>query len=133
MVGPTVARIDFICTPNDASTSTIRFLFANCSSSSTNTLPPSSYFLSKSRVGYLYLVHGSLGFIGVFRSTLPATVLPPAFSSPSPTVISMPGSLAGAFSLGFLSLFNVSTSVFAGAFTRIPSSVKSTVCGAGSS
>ena len=133
MVGPTVALIDFIWTPNVAKTSTMRFLFASCSFSSTYTFPPSSYFLSRSSVGYLYFVQGSFGFIGVVKSILPTTVLLAAFSSVSPTVISISGSFALPVLLESCLLVPPFISVLTGVCTSIPSSVKSTVWGAGSS
>jgi len=61
------ALISRIETPKLLSTSTMRALFALISSMSTFGLSPSSYFLRRSSVGFLYLVKGSSGSIGVLR------------------------------------------------------------------
>ena len=81
MVGPTVALISRIETPKLLSTSTMRALFALISSMSTFGLSPSSYFLRRSSVGFLYLVKGSSGSIGVLRISSTLTTSLPAFSS----------------------------------------------------
>ena len=89
MVGPTVARMVLICTPKLPSTSMMRFLLARCSSSSIDT-PSSSYFFRRLRTGYLYLVNGSFGLIGVFSTSVLLKVLPVAFSSAVATEMSIP-------------------------------------------
>ena len=81
MVGPTVALISRIETPKLLSTSTMRALFALISSMSTFGLSPSSYFLRRSSFGFLYLVKGSSGSIGVLRISSTLTTSLPAFSS----------------------------------------------------
>ena len=89
MVGPTVARMVLICTPKLPSTSMMRFLLARCSSSSMDT-PSSSYFFRRLSTGYLYLVNGSFGLIGVFSTSVLLKVLPVAFSSAVATEMSIP-------------------------------------------
>ena len=81
MVGPTVALISLIDTPKLLSTSTIRALLALISSMSTLGLSSSSYFFRSSSVGFLYLVKGSKGSIGVLRISSKFTTALPAFSS----------------------------------------------------
>ena len=78
-----------ICTPKLPSTSMMRFLLARCSSSSIDT-PSSSYFFRRLRTGYLYLVNGSFGLIGVFSTSVLLKVLPVAFSSAVATEMSIP-------------------------------------------
>ena len=125
MVGPTVAVMVRTCTPKLFKTSTIRFLFAVCSFMSMYGLPSLSYFLSRSSVGYLYFVHGSLGFIGVLIFGSATSVLLSAPSSVSVSFTVNPGSSplpASAF-----------TPVSATGATETPASPKSTVWGCGSS
>ena len=91
IVGPTVALISRIDTPKLLSTSTIRALLALISSISTVGLSPLSYFFNKSRVGFLYWVNGSSGFIGVRSISSIFTTFPSAFSSSLATsTVSLP-------------------------------------------
>ena len=90
MVGPTVALMRLIFTPKLSSTSTMRFLLAVISSMSTTGRLFSSYFFRSSNPGFLYLVKGSSGLIGVFNissidSSLP---LPCSTAGAASTVMS---------------------------------------------
>ena len=92
IVGPTVAFISRMDTPKLLSTSTIRALLALISSMSTVGLSTLSYFFNRSRVGFLYLVNGSRGLIGVL-SILSISRTPSALSSPFGTsMVSFPSS-----------------------------------------
>lgn len=76
-------------------------LLARCSSSSMDT-PSSSYFFRRLSTGYLYLVNGSFGLIGVFSTSALLKVLPVAFSSAVATEMSIPICSEACSSLGAL-------------------------------
>ena len=136
MVGPTVARMELICTPKSSSTLMMRFLLASSSSLVAKLGRVSlSYSLSRPSVGNFHDTKGSRGLMGVERSAVLATVVPLAFSSPLAISTRMLTSFSpAAFSSSFVS---GSWEGFSGCSSAsLPgrsSSRNSTVCVCGSS